>query len=416
MTTLTRRQALAGGVAAAAIATHRVSAQTPITLDFPSWQAEEPGMSNWWRAMNAAFEASHPGVRVNLTSIPFASYIQQLTVRFAGNNPPDIVHLPTRNFAAFASQGWLAPLDERLARTDVLANWTPLQSDMRWDNKIQGILLMGYGSLLYYNATLLQRAGLAAPTTPQEWLTAIERTTIRDQGQFGLVATSIEHPNLVVEAGTWVMGQGADWVQNGRYAMSDARLIAAVDQYRQSMRFAPPGANSNVVRQLFLDGKATFLRDGPWVWAAILGTPEAVRSQFRAVRLPFPHVTGGTSNSLHMPANIAANKRELVWEYMLQATRPEWQTRYTEMSASPAPRRGAVTAELVQRLPHLQLVNASAAEAVSVFPSLPALQEGYNEYATIFGRAMMRLISTQEPTAAVLAGLERDLTRALPLR
>lgn len=408
-----RREFLATAAATSLVGV--AHAQT-VTLDFPSWQAEEPGVSTWWRALIAEFEAANPTAKVNLYSIPFAQYVQQMTVRFAGNNPPDIVHLPTRNFAAFASQGWLAPLDDRLARTDIVANWTPLQADMRWDGKTQGILLMGYGSLLYYNERLLAEAGVSVPTTPQEWLTAIERATKRDQGQFGLVATSVEHPNLVVEAGTWVMGQGLDWLRNGRYDFANPAVVAAVEQYRRSMRFAPPGMNSTTGRQLFMDGKAAFLRDGPWIWAFVERAPEAIRPHLKVARVPFPKETGGTSNSIHMAANLAPAKRELVWRFMELAASPKWQSEYVLRSAAPAPRRGALPADAATRLPHLKLVMDAAASAVSVFPSHPAMQESYNEYASLFGRAMMRLITSDEPTDRVLANLQRELERAIPLR
>ena len=408
-----RRTFLATAAATSLVGVAR--AQT-VTLDFPSWQAEEPGVSTWWRALIAEFEAANPAAKVNLYSIPFAQFVQQMTVRFAGNNPPDIVHLPTRNFAAFASQGWLAPLDDRLARTDIVANWTPLQADMRWDGKTQGILLMGYGSLLYYNERLLNEAGVGVPTTPTEWLAAIERATKRDQGQFGLVATSVEHPNLVVEAGTWVMGQGLDWLRNGRYDFANPAVVAAVDQYRRSMRFAPPGMNSTTGRQLFMDGKAAFLRDGPWIWAFVERAPEAIRPHLKVARVPFPRETGGTSNSIHMAANLALAKRELVWRFMELAASPKWQSEYVLRAASPAPRRGALPAEAATRLPHLKLLMDAAATAVSVFPTHPALQESYNEHASLFGRAMMRLITSEEPTANVLANLQRELERAIPLR
>ena len=84
-----------------------------VTLDFPSWQAEEPGFGEWWKGLIQEYEAKHPGVKVRLYSIPFANYVNQLTVRFAGQNPPDIVHLPSRNFASFASQNWLEPMPAR---------------------------------------------------------------------------------------------------------------------------------------------------------------------------------------------------------------------------------------------------------------------------------------------------------------
>lgn len=411
-----RRTLLAAGTAAATLAAlPRANAQAPITLDFPSWQAEEPGVSAWWKALIAEFEGANPGVKINLYSIPFAQYVQQQTVRFAGNNPPDIVHLPTRNFAAFASQGWLAPIDDRIAKTDILQNWTPLQGDMRWDGKTQGVLLMGYGSVLYYNEKLLAEAGVGVPTTPAEWLNAIEKTTKRDQGQFGLVATSIEHPNLVVETGTWLMGQGLDWVKGGKYAFTDPAVVAVVEQYRRAMRNAPPGMDSAKGRQLFIDGKAAFLRDGPWIWAFVERAPEAVRASLKVARVPFPKETGGTSNSIHMPANLAANKKDLVWKFIELAASPKWQSEYILKSAAPAPRRGALPADAAQRLPHLKIVMDAAASAVSVFPTNAALQEGYNEYASLFGRAMMRLISTDEATATVLANLQRELERALPL-
>jgi len=411
-----RRTVLKGALALSAASAPVFAQSAPVTLDFPSWQAEEPGVSGWWRALIAEFETTNPGAKVNLYSIPFTQYVQQFTVRFAGNNAPDIVHLPTRNFAAFASQGWLAPMDERLARTDILQNWTPLQSEMKWEGKTQGLLLMGYGSLLYYNEKLLAEAGVDVPTTPTEWLNAIEKTTKRDQGIFGLVATSIEHPNLVVEAGTWVMGQGLDWLRQGRYDFANPQLVAAVEQYRRSMRFAPPGMNSTTGRQLFIDGKATFLRDGPWVWAFVARAPEATRPHLKVARVPFPKETGGTSNSLHMPASLAANKRELVWKFVELAASPKWQSEYVLQSASPAPRRGALAADAAQRLPHLKLVMDAAASATSVFPTHPSLMESYNEYASIFGRSMMRLISTEEPTATVMANLQRELERAVPLR
>src|SRR5262245_29141297 len=128
MTKITRRTLLGS---ATALATPSLAFGQAVTLEFPSWQAQEPGFAEWWREAIAAFEQSHPGVRVNFFSIPFAQYINTMVTRFTGNNPPDIVHLPARNMAQFAAQGWLAPLDDLLAGTDVPRLWTPLQEEMK---------------------------------------------------------------------------------------------------------------------------------------------------------------------------------------------------------------------------------------------------------------------------------------------
>jgi multiple sugar transport system substrate-binding protein len=116
-----------------------------------------------------------------------------------------------------------------------------------------------------------------------------------------------------------------------------------------------------------------------------------------------------------MAAKLAPDKRELVWKFIALAASPKWQQAYPELSASPAPRKGSVSEETTRKFPHLKVIQDSAATAVSVFPSLPKVQESYNEYASIFGRSMMRLISTGEPTLQILTNLEKELQRAIPL-
>lgn len=411
---LHRRRMLAAS--AAVLAAPSIVRAQAVTLDFPSWQAEEPGIRDWWRAVIAEFEKNNAGVKVNIFQIPFAQFINQMTTRFAGNNPPDIVHLPARNFPSFAAQGWLQPLDARLKTTDIAATWTKLREEMVWEGKEQGVLLMGYGSILYYNEKLLADAGVALPTTPDAWLAAIEKITKRDQGIFGLATTTVEHPQLLVDVGTWVTGLGHDWLAGGRYRFTEAPIVAAFEQYRRSVRSAPPGQSTEASRQLLADGKVAFLRDGPWVYPITRRAPEAVRPHLKMARLPFQYVSGGTSNSLHMAASTSGQKAELVWKFIQTAITPAMQEQFTVLTGSPAPRRDALSAAQAEKLPHLRLVNASAAEARNLFPVVPAVRENYNEFARAVAQACMRMQSSDTPTATVLADLQRTLERQIPLK
>jgi multiple sugar transport system substrate-binding protein len=246
MTKPWKRALALAALAATTVLPPATHAQT--TLDFPTWQAEEPGVSTWWKELIAAYEAKYPGVKVNLQQVPFAQFVKQMTVRFAAGTPPDIVHLPSRDFASFADQGWLEPLDERLRSTDIAANWTPLQSEMNWNGKTQGVLLMGYGGMLFYNEQKLRDAKVALPKTPDEWLAAMKATTDAGKGQFGLATITAEHPNMVVEMASWVIGSGADWLKGGRYNFTDPDVVKAVDGWRQSVGYAPKGTNSATAR------------------------------------------------------------------------------------------------------------------------------------------------------------------------
>ena len=386
-----------------------------VTLDFPSWQAEEPGFAEWWKGLIGEYEARHPGVKVKLYSIPFANYVNQLTVRFAGQNPPDIVHLPSRNFASFASQQWLEPIDDLLKASDIASKWSKMQTEMSWNGKTYGVLLLPYGNLLYYNEKLLQDAGAKVPTTPAEWLDAMARTTNREKGQFGLVTTTAEHPNMFIDAATWVLGEKQDWLKGNKYNFTDPGVVAAMDQFRKSLTYAPPGTNSASARQLFIDGKAAFLRDGPWVWATLQKAKPETRPLLKMAQLPFPVITGGASNSLHIPARLEAQKKKLVWEFIALAASPAWQEKYVQLTGSPAGRVGMIGPEQAKKDPHLSAITLAAEKAENLFPMQPALRENYNEFATLFSRAVVRMQSSSQPTDAILANLQKELTAAIPL-
>jgi multiple sugar transport system substrate-binding protein len=386
-----------------------------VTLDFPCWQAEEPGFSDWWRGLIADYESKHPGVKIKLYSLPFASYVNQLTVRFAGNNPPDIVLLPTRNFASFASQGWLEPLDAELKASDIPGHWSKLQSEMSWDGKSYGVLLLPYGNLLYYNEQILRAANVKVPTTPDEWLDAMAKTTHRDQGIFGLVTTTAEHPNMFIDAATWVLGERQDWLKGNHYSFTDPGVVAAMEQFRKSLGYAPPGTSSTLARQLFIDGKAAFLRDGPWVWATLQKAKPEIRVSLKMAPLPFAVVTGGASNGLHMPATLDAQKHKLVWEFILLAASPAWQEKYVQLTASPAGRVGMISAAQAKADPHLAAITQAAEQAENLFPQQPALRENFTEFATLFSRAVVRMQSSSQSTLVILTNLQKELVDAIPL-
>ena len=385
------------------------------TLEFPTWQSEEPGVSTWWKELIAAYEKRYPDVKVNIQQVPFAQFVKQMTVRFAAGNPPDIVHLPSRDFAGFADQGWLEPLDARLKVTDIPASWPPLQSEMQWGGRTQGVLLMGYGGVLFYNEQKLKEAKLATPRTPDEWLAAMKATTDAGKGQFGLATITAEHPNMVVEMASWVIGSGADWLKGGKYNFTDPAVVKAVDGWRQSIAYAPKGTNSATARQLFIDGKVTFLRDGPWVWGALAKSPAEVRPNLKIGALPFQVTPGGASNSLHLAARTEAKKKEAAWNFIQLAASPEWQTRYA-LTGSPAPRKGALGSAELAANPHLKVINDEAAKARNLFPEVQQVRANYNDFATLVTKAAMRMISTQEPTPKVLAELQAELERNVPLK
>ncbi len=387
-----------------------------IELEFPSWQIEEPGIAEYWTELIKAFEAAHPGVKVKKQQVPFREYVDKLTVRFAGNNPPDIVHLPTRNFLAFASQGWLSPLDAELAQTDVKSTYMKLSDEMLYEGKQYGVLMMGYGMIFYYNEKMLADAKVAVPKTSDELLKAIAATTDANAGRFGWGAPTNEHPNVFVEISTWVTGEGASLFKGNQYNFTDPAVIKAVDKFRAAVKNAPKGTSSEQARQLFMDGKVAMLRDGPWVAAALKKAPDATRPNLKMGMIPFAKIPGGTSNSLHLPAKLDPEKRKLVWDFIRMTTTPEWQARFTLLTSSPAPRRNALSAAELATHPELALVNRAAAESVNLFPESVPVRENYNEFAKIFVESGLKLITSDRSTADIMRDLQAEMNKRVPAK
>jgi multiple sugar transport system substrate-binding protein len=404
-----------GALAAAAVIGAHAQPK-PIELEFPSWQFEEAGNGDYWTEFIKAYEAAHPNVKIKKQAVPFREYIDKLTVRFAGNNPPDIVHLPSRNYLSFASQGWLAPLDEYLAQTDVKATYTKLSDEMVYNGKSYGVLMMGYGMMFYYNDKMLADAKVAVPKTSDEFLKAIAATTDANAGRFGYGAPTTEHPNVFVEIGTWVTGEGASLFKGNQYNFTDPAVIRAIDKFRTAAKSAPKGTSSEQARQLFMDGKIAMIRDGPWVGAMVKKAPEATRANLKMGMLPFASVPGGTSNSLHMPAKLDPEKRKLVWDFIKQTTTPEWQQKFTLMTASPAPRKNTLSAAEMAARPDLALVNKAAGEAVNLFPESVPVRENYNEFAKLFAEAGVKLITSDRPTADIMKDLQAEMQKRIPLK
>jgi multiple sugar transport system substrate-binding protein len=384
-----------------------------IELEFPSWQAEEAGFADFWKEVIPAFETQNPQYKVKLVQIPFKDYNDMLTTRFAAGNPPTILHLPARNAAQFAAQKWVEPLDDRLKGTDILANWTPLQSSMIYDGKYIGLLLMGYGNLFFYNQKMFEDERIPFPKNERELLEAVKKLTNEAKGVFGIGLTTTDHPNIYPDVTNIVYGLGLSFLKEGRYNFSDPAVVQAVELYRELAKYSPKGTTTELKRQLFVDGKIACMMDGPWVAAMIAKAPESIRPNLKISLLPFPKNPGNPSNSMHIPAAISPEKKEAVWKFITLIASPHFQARYTILTRSPAGRANVLTQEMLKQYPELEVINKAASIAVNSWPENQKVMANYALYSKTVASAMIRLMLTNEPTKKVLEELQSKLEKEI---
>jgi multiple sugar transport system substrate-binding protein len=412
-----QRRAFTLGAGGLLLASRNRPAAAATTLSFPTWQAEEPGFSQWWKELIAAYQQAHPGVTITLQQIAYPNFSNEMTVRFASNTPPDIVELSGNNFGSFASQGWLEPLDGWLSKDPMPAGWSSLQSLYHWDGHTLGMLVMGYGNMLFYNERLLADAGVSPPKDFAEFIAAVPKVTQKDKGIYGLASVTAEYPTILSEFLSFILWQGADAFRGGNYSFTDPAVVAALETYRRVVGGnAPLGNVQTMQRQTFLSGKAAFTLDGPWVYALLKNAPDAVRPSLKMMAVPFQPRTGGAANSLHVPAGISAERKELAWQFIRLAMQPEWQRRYFVLTSSPPGLPGALSAEETAAAPQLAVVAAGVKDAVSYIPLLQPIQANVNEFVQILMRTAVRVLTTSDPVAQICEQTQTELARAIPLR
>lgn len=406
-----------GAAFGAALAASTLVAQAQTELDFASWQLEEPGNSDWWKAAIKAFEAENPDIRIKQNYIPFADYLTQLTIRFASNRPPAVIQISEQNYGAYASQGWLAPLDERIQGTDIATDWASAQADLKWDGETRGVLISNSALMLFYNEDLLQKAGVAAPKSWEEFKTAVAKLTDKQAGTFGLSAVTTEHPTAVEDLHRYAMWAGTSLVKDGKYNLTAPEVVAALDAYRQTVgQNAPLGNNSAVARQLFVDGRTAFLIDGPWVWSWLEKATPEMRPKLKMVRTPFEPQEAPGGITIHIAEGLDQGTADAAWKFVQFVTRPEWQRAYLKQTGQPAGRKSPVlTSDDIAAAPQLEIISAAAMASEPLFPTDQRIRGNFAEYSAILMTAALKLLSTQEPTEAVLKVAQDQLQAAIPL-
>ena len=90
----------------------------PVTITFANFNDMEG--SNFWETLRAEFEATHPNIQVEFEVTPGDELFDKLLTQIATGNPPDAAYVSDWMTGAFAQEGGLAPLDDYIAKSNLI--------------------------------------------------------------------------------------------------------------------------------------------------------------------------------------------------------------------------------------------------------------------------------------------------------
>lgn len=150
------------------------SAEEGGTLTIANWQWLEPTRGEAIWAAVQGYEEQNPEATLQKQEITRADYENTLQTQIGAGEGPDLMVVPNTFFPMLAEAGALEPLDGVLD-DDQLARLNSTNEDAEVDGEQLGFTWEVVNYAFFWNQTVLDEAGVAAPTTPEELVTAAQQ-------------------------------------------------------------------------------------------------------------------------------------------------------------------------------------------------------------------------------------------------
>ena len=228
------------------------------------------------------FEARHPGVSVEVLTIPFEAYAAKLQAAVPHGHGPDLFLQAHQWMGPYLAEGLIVPAGAAFPDEDVAGFDAVAAGAVTWSGVRYAVPLANKCVALYVNEGLVP--GLHA--TLEELVRAAKERL--PAGGFPLAYTA---DNAYYHAPFLHAFDGRLVDDHGRFAFYGDEAAASLAFVRAMLVHGtiPEEANGSLVKDLFMSGRAAAVIDGPWLMAD-LGMSPAVH--YRVVPLPKLAATG----------------------------------------------------------------------------------------------------------------------------
>jgi multiple sugar transport system substrate-binding protein len=249
------------------------------------------------------FEQQHADIRVDIVTVPSDSdgrhhlFAKQLSSK---SSSLDVFWGDVAWAGEFISKIWLLPLTGVLTDADQAAYWKgPMDGCRGPDGAIYCIPSFVDAGVLYYRKDLLDESGLEPPETWDDLVRISTTVSAKHKDMSGIVFQADQYEGLMVNFLEYAWGNHGS-IQKGAKLTAVSRENEEALQFMVDMihkyKIAPAyvlGFQEDYSRRYFEDGKAVFLRNWPYVWRRLKGTP----LEHKVGIVPVVHSRNGVSTA-----------------------------------------------------------------------------------------------------------------------
>jgi multiple sugar transport system substrate-binding protein len=241
---------------------------------------------------------------------------EKLLTALAGGQVPDVVLWDRYQTSLYAPKGALATIDDFVKEDDIDTGvfYEPALGEMEVDGKLYGLPLLVDNRSLIYNQSLLDGAGVTAPTNWDELRTAAEAMTVRDGGKLTQAGFDLSDPGLfsmyLAQAGGQLLND-----DETKTAFNSAEGLEVLDFWQSLLDTGVYEQGFGDTGDAFAEGRTAMKLDGPWA----LSTLDQVDGLEYGVAQPPAGPDGDTGaymGGFGLVIPEGAKNAEGAWEFM----------------------------------------------------------------------------------------------------
>ena len=192
-----------------------------------------------------AFNAANPDVVVKQEPQNWGEIYAKAPAAVAAGAGPDMLFAIPDFAPIFKDLGQLDSVADFVAELDAKHDFVDSAVEAyTYDDGIWAVPMYNMTMHMWYRPSVLEAAGVAVPTTWDEWKAAAEKLTVDGKYGMGLPANKQLYTDQTVYSVMLNGGASEIYNEDGSLRFDNAETVAAYDFYKSMMAYSPPDAPS----------------------------------------------------------------------------------------------------------------------------------------------------------------------------
>lgn len=272
------------------------------------------------------FEAENPDISVEIEITPYSQYWTKLQISATGGSLPDVFWLNGPNFALYASNGMIMPIDEKISNSDKISKSSYIESlvDLyTYEGELYG-LPKDFDTIgLYYNKEIFDKNNVEYPNKDWNWndlINAAKKITNQSEGVWGIAAPQAgqeNYYNTIFQSGGYVV-KNKDGKKVSGYDKQETIdglkfWVDLIHKHKVSPTLAQMTDTSAL--DLFSSGKVAMLFNGSWQQIAFANN-EYTKDKVDVAVLPAGDRKGVVIHGLANVISSQSENPEAAWKFL----------------------------------------------------------------------------------------------------